>query len=149
MLDGLTDLIELAKEYGPVTAAWVVFFVIVAWIMGKGAKIAFSNVSGLLNDSAKMRESAMKQLADAVEKGDAQAKQLADANAQAELLRGMLAEANDSLRRSREALIYSDARADNLQDQYNDLQQQHVSLQREMRDTLLALRIAQSPRPEQ
>lgn len=56
------DLIDLARQQGPVTAAWITLFVVVAYLAGQGGKAALANVKGLLQQSEDLRQSLNDQL---------------------------------------------------------------------------------------
>lgn len=147
MLDSLRDLIDLAKEHGPITAAWVVLFAIFAWVANKSAKMALSNVRTLLDQSAELRGQMAEQLKSAISERDAANAQAADTNAQARILRTMLEDTQTQNRLQNERLIYAEARADNLRDQFDDLQVRYTTLQNEMAATLLRLQ-SLSPKQE-
>ena len=54
-MPGLSDLIDLIKSYGPSLAGWVMLFIFVGWIAGKGGKLAMSNVKALLDTGEDLR----------------------------------------------------------------------------------------------
>lgn len=143
-METLKTLLELAKEHGPLTAAWVVLFAIVAFVAGKGGKMALSNVQSLLDQSAALRQTMADQLASANRRVDELNAQLADANANAASLRALLNEALDGQRSARESMILAQTRADELRQQHDALHRDHIALQAELRDTLLALSIARA-----
>lgn len=143
-METLKTLIELAKDHGPLTAAWVVLFAVVAFVAGKGGKMALSNVQSLLDQSAALRQSMQEQLATSNARVDALNSQLADANANAASLRILLNEALEGQRQAREAMAVANARAEQLRENYDDLHRQHIRIQAELRDTMLALSIART-----
>jgi chromosome segregation ATPase len=148
MLDALKDLIDLAKEHGPISAAWMLFFAFVAWIAGYGGKIALNNVRSLLDASTALRQSMADDLTQQNQRVRELNAQLADANANLTTVKAMLDQALDGLRLARDAHSQATMRCDQLAAQYSGLERQHQALQAEMRDTMLALHIARtSPCP--
>lgn len=149
MLDDLKGLVDLAKEHGPISAAWMLFFAFVAWLAGHGGKIALNNVRSLLDASTALRQSMAEDLREQSQRVRDLNAQLADANANLTTVKAMLDQAMDGLRLAREAHSQATARCDQLAAQYSGLERQHQALQIEMRDTMLALHIARTtPRPE-
>lgn len=51
----IDDIVEIVKSYGPGVAGWVFLLVFVAWILGKGGKLAMSNVKTLLDAGEELR----------------------------------------------------------------------------------------------
>lgn len=143
-METLKDLLDAAKDHGPGHAAWLILLGAVAWIGGYGARVTISHIKGLLDATAivrlQLQDQAIRQTTRAAEL----AGQLEAATREAAGLKAALYEASDQLRQSREAAAAATGRADTLTAQYADLSRQHTALQAEMRDTLLALRIAQS-----
>lgn len=144
MFDTAKDLLELAKEHGPISAAWMLFFAFVAWIAGQGGKIALNNVRSLLDTSTALRQSMAEDLKEQTQRVRELNAQLADANANLTTVKAMLDQALDGLRLAREAHAQATARCDQLAAQYMGLERQHTHLQTEMRDTMLALHIART-----
>lgn len=51
----LDEAIDLLKSYGPNVAGWVLLFVFVAWVAGKGGTLALKNVRTLLDAGEELR----------------------------------------------------------------------------------------------
>ena len=107
-MDELKDLVGLAKEQGPVAAAWLALFGAVAWIAGHGAKAALRNVTSILQMNNELREHLAEQLRHATQGRD----EADQANAR------LRADLDDSRRRMSQLegrLQFAEERADRLE----------------------------------
>jgi chromosome segregation ATPase len=60
----LSEVTELLKSYGPNVAGWVLLFIFVAWVAGKGGTLALKNVRTLLDAGEELRGRYRKSLED-------------------------------------------------------------------------------------
>jgi chromosome segregation ATPase len=60
----MPEFIDLIKSYGPGMAPWVLLFIFVAVIFGRGGTTAVGNVRALLADSEELRQRMKKSLDD-------------------------------------------------------------------------------------
>lgn len=51
----MAELIALLKSYGPGMAPWVLLFIIIVFIAGKGGRAAMDNVTTLMRESEELR----------------------------------------------------------------------------------------------
>ena len=61
MFEGVISLIQ---SYGPNLAGWVLLFIFIAWISGKGGKLVVSNIKSLMEASEELRKKMRESLDD-------------------------------------------------------------------------------------